>query len=90
MCFNRVRTMVGRGRYLTDEQVEQIVATPQGQQVLDMLRYSAIGTKDDIRDYLTDFQELAAADELMISLQGTSRASTLQSLEILADAWGTK
>ena len=90
VCFNRVRTMVGRGRYLTDEQVEQIVATPQGQQVLDVLRYSAIGTKDDIRDYLTDFQELAAADELMISLQGTSRASTLQSLEILADAWGTK
>ena len=81
--------MVGRGRYLTDEQVEQIVASPQGQQVLDMLTYSAIGTKDDIREYLTNFQELASADELMISLQGTSRATTLRSLEILAAAWGT-
>src|SRR5699024_3364219 len=89
VCFNRVRTMVGRGRYLTDEQVEQIVASPQGQQVLDMLSFSAIGTIHDIREYLTNFLELASADELMISLQGTPRATTLRSLEILAAAWGT-
>src|SRR5699024_4953678 len=89
VCFNRVRTMVGRGRYVTDEQVEQIVASPQGQQVLYMLSYSAIGTKDCMREYLTNYQELASADELMSSLQGTSRATTLRSLEILAAPWGT-
>ncbi|APT82131.1 LLM class flavin-dependent oxidoreductase [Corynebacterium ammoniagenes] len=87
VCFNRVRSMVGRGRYLTDEQVEQIVASPQGQQILDMLSYSAIGTEEHIREYLTHFQELASADELMISVQATSRETTLEGLDILARAW---
>ena len=87
VCFNRIKTMVGRGRMLTDNQVEQLIGSAQGQQILDMLRYSAVGTETEIREYLTDFQEISGADELMISVQATSRETTLTGLDVLARAW---
>ena len=87
VCRNRIRMMVGRGRMLTDDQVEQIISSGQGQQVLDMLRYSAVGTATEVRDYLDHFQQMSGADELMISLQATSRETTLSGLGILAQAW---
>lgn len=83
----RVRSMAGRGRHLTEEQLDQIINSHSGQQILDMLRFSAIGTGDKVRQYLTEFSELAQADELMISLQSTTHDEALRSMEILADAW---
>ncbi|MDU6593667.1 MAG: LLM class flavin-dependent oxidoreductase, partial [Corynebacterium sp.] len=38
VCFNRVKAFAGRGKHLTDEQVEQIIGSYQGQQILDMLK----------------------------------------------------
>lgn len=87
VCFNRVKAFVGRGKYLTDQQVEQIVASYQGQQILEMLKYSAVGTKDEVRDYLEQFQQSVGADELMISLQSTTHDSVLHNMELLAEAW---
>ena len=52
-----------------------------------MLQYSAVGTRDAVRDYLTEFQETAQADELMISPLASSHAECLQGIDILADAW---
>ncbi len=83
----RVRAMAGRGRHLTEGQLDRIIESHSGQQILDMLRFSAIGTGEQVRDYLIDFAELAQADELMISLQGTSHNEAVRSLEILAGAW---
>ncbi|AGF73108.1 LLM class flavin-dependent oxidoreductase [Corynebacterium halotolerans] len=83
----RVRSMAGRGRHLTEDQLDQILNSHSGQQILDMLRFSAIGTGDKVRQYLEEFTELAQADELMISLQSTSHDEALRSMEILADAW---
>ncbi len=83
----RVRSMAGRGRHLSEEQLDRIIESHSGQQILDMLRFSAIGTGEQVRDYLVDFAELAQADELMISLQGTSHNEAVRSLEILAEAW---
>lgn len=87
VCFNRVKAFAGRGKYLTDQQVEQIKNSHQGAQILGMMKYSAVGTTDHVRDYLTDFQELAQADELMISLQSTGHDNLLQNMNLLADAW---
>lgn len=87
VCFNRVKSFAGRGRHLTDEQVEQIVVSYQGKQILDMLEYSAVGTPDEVREYLEGFQTTAGADELMISLQSTSHENVLHNMELLAGAW---
>lgn len=87
VCFNRVKAFTGRRKYLTDQQVEQIVASYQGQQILEMLKYSAVGTKDEVRDYLEQFQQSVGADELMISLQSTTHDTVLHNMELLAEAW---
>ena len=81
----RVRTFVGRqGTPLTNEQLDTVVASYQGQQIIDMLRYTAKGTGEDVAPYLKEFQELAKADELMVSLQAPSHEEVLRSMEILA------
>lgn len=84
---SRVRAMAGRGRKLTDEELDMLVDSPAGQQILEMLRYWALGTPDQVRAYLEDFAERAQADELMVSLQSPSTEQSLRSMELLADAW---
>ena len=86
VCRNRVRVMAGRGRSLTEEELDMLIDSPAGQQILDMLRYSAVGTRDVVRRYLEEFRTHAQADELMVSLQSPSTAESLRSMEILADA----
>lgn len=85
--FNRVKALAGRGKFLTDEQVSDIMASHQGQQILQMLHYNAIGPADAIKEYLTKFQAACGADELMISLQATNQAEIFEGMDILADAW---
>lgn len=86
VCRTRVRVMTGRGRSLTEEELDMLIDSPAGQQILDMLRYSAVGTGDVVRRYLEEFRTHAQADELMVSLQSPSTAESLRSMEILADA----
>lgn len=83
----RVRSMAGRGRHLSEDQLDEILNSYSGQQILEMLHFTAMGTKDKIREQLQQFTELAQADELMISLQGTTSEESMRSMEILAEAW---
>lgn len=86
---NRVRSMITRGgAKLTDEQLDELVLSPQGQQIIDMLRFTAIGTPTDVVTYLEDFRQRAQADELMISFQGRSNDEAMHSMNLLADTWG--
>ena len=87
VCFNRVKAFAGRGKHLTDEQVEQIISSYQGQQILDMLKYSAVGTADEVADYLDTFQKHAQADELMVSLQSSSHEEVIKNMQLLAQGW---
>lgn len=64
---DRIRMMLGRGRSLTDDEVTMLMHSPAGEQVLSMLKYSAVGTPDTVRDYLTRFRERVQADELIIT-----------------------
>lgn len=86
---SRVRAFISKhvGRDLTDEEVDVLMDTPQGHQIVDMLKYWAIGTGENVRAYLTDFARTAQADELMISVQSPSTEATLRSMEILAEVW---
>lgn len=85
---NRVRSMVTRGgATLTDAQLDGLVSSPQGKQIIDMLRFTASGTSDQVAEQLEQFAQLSGADELMISLQGPSNEHALKSMDLLASAW---
>lgn len=85
---NRVRAMLGRrGQVLNDEQLDAVVDSFQGRQIIDMLRYTAKGTGEQVREYLEWFQGHAGADELMISLQAPSHEEVLASMDILSEHW---
>ena len=85
----RVREMASRGgRTFTDEELDLVIQSPGGQQILDMLRYTAMGTGEQVREYLEWFTQHAQADELMISLNAPSGDQQRRGMEILSDAWG--
>lgn len=85
----RVRTLAARGnRDISDANLDQLVASPSGQQIAGMLHYSAIGTQEEVRHYLTEFAHLAQADELMISILAPTGRENHRSMELLAQGWG--
>ncbi len=83
----RVARFLTPGQELTDEQAEEVLATPQGRQVASMMRYTAVGAPATVRGYLEDFARLARADELMVVHSGPTMPDRLRSLDLLADAW---
>ncbi|MCI2418373.1 LLM class flavin-dependent oxidoreductase [Saccharopolyspora sp. K220] len=86
----RVTRMLGQGREFTREEADAILASPAGQQVLQMTRYTAVGTPAEVDDYLDRFAKQAQADELIVVSAATDRAAWLRSLELLAEVRGLK
>ncbi len=82
----RVRLLLGRGRELTDDEVDDLRESPAGQQLKQMLTYAAVGTRDEVGDYVRSFLGHANADEVMAVHPAPSLADRLRSLEILAEA----
>ncbi len=80
--------MLGRGRTFTDDEADLILDSPQGQQIAQMMKYSAVGTPDAVIDYLTTFTAHAGADELIVAHQTQGVAEQLRSVELLAQAAG--
>ncbi|MGZ4677788.1 MAG: LLM class flavin-dependent oxidoreductase [Acidimicrobiia bacterium] len=83
---SRVVRFLGRGERLTDEQADAILASPQGRQLAEMMRYTAVGTPPTVAGYLHDFAEHADADELVVVHAGPSIETRLRSLDLVADA----
>lgn len=83
---SRVASMLGRGRQLSEVDIDALVASPAGRQVGQMLHYAAVGTPFEVTDYLEAFAAHAAADELVIVHQSPSNAARLRSVELLAEA----
>ena len=81
----RVQLFVGRGRTFTDDEADLVLSSPAGQQVLQMVKYSAVGTPRQVRDYLDTFAERTGADELMVVSSAPDRAAWLRSLELVAE-----
>ena len=85
----RVRGMISRGPATpeyTDAQIDIFLTTPNGRQIANMMKYSAVGTPTDVRGYLEDFAAEAQADELIVAHQSPQIAERLRSVELLADA----
>jgi luciferase family oxidoreductase group 1 len=74
------------GRTLADEEVEEILASPRGAVVDEMLTYTAVGTGAEAAAYLDEFQRKTAADELITAHYSDSVPNRLRSVELLAAA----
>jgi luciferase family oxidoreductase group 1 len=86
MRLVRARALFGRGRNLTNAETEQLLASGAAQHVDQMLTYSAVGTPDEVSDYLDGFRKEADADELITAHQTTTVESRLRSVALTAEA----
>jgi luciferase family oxidoreductase group 1 len=82
----RIRAFVARGQTITDEQADELLDSPGGQQVAAMMTYSAVGTPAEVGDFVRDFRQHADADELIVAFQSPSIEPRLRSVELLAGA----
>ncbi|MCU1526060.1 MAG: alkane 1-monooxygenase [Microbacteriaceae bacterium] len=83
----RVRGLIARGpaaRAYSDDEIDAFLTTPDGRQIANMMKYSAIGTPDEVRRYLEEFAASAQADELIIAHQSPRIADRLRSVELTA------
>jgi luciferase family oxidoreductase group 1 len=87
----RVRSMLlrapGAPEY-SDAEVDAFLDTPQGRQLADMMRYTAIGTGEDVREFLTGFADSVGADELIVAHHADDLPARLRSAEVTAEAMG--
>ncbi len=81
----RLSLLAGKGRTFTDEEADMILDSPQGQQIKNMVRYSAVGTPDVVKTYLDDFAQHADADEVIVAHQSPTLEGRLRSAELLAE-----
>lgn len=86
----RVTRMLGQGREFTPEETDAILDSPAGRRVLQMTRYTAVGTSAEVDNYLDRFAKQAQADELIVVSAATDRTAWLRSLELLAEVRGLK
>ncbi len=82
----RVARFVAPGRDLTDDEADTILASPQGQQIAQMMHYSAVGTPDRVAAYIDEFGRIAGADELITAHASPTIEQRLRSVDLLADA----
>jgi luciferase family oxidoreductase group 1 len=84
---SRVARMLGGRRRFSDEELDELVRSPQGQHVVGMMRYSAVGAPDAVDASLTEFVDHARADELIVVHASPTIETRLRSLDLVADAW---
>lgn len=80
----RFRSLFGRGRNLTDAEVEEHLAGAGGMQVDHMMTYTGVGTGPELREFLTGLQQDTQADELILVSNAVERDAWLRSFELVA------
>jgi luciferase family oxidoreductase group 1 len=84
---SRVALLVRPGTKYTDEQADEVLASPQGQHLREMMTYSAAGTPDVVLKHVGRFLEQTGADELIVTHQGSRVEQRLRSAELFADVY---
>jgi alkanesulfonate monooxygenase SsuD/methylene tetrahydromethanopterin reductase-like flavin-dependent oxidoreductase (luciferase family) len=82
----RIARFLARGQELSEHQVDELVASPQGQQVAQMMHYSAVGTADEVASYVREFAHHANVDEVITAHSSATIDERLRSVDLLADA----
>ena len=79
----RARRFLTPTAELTDEEIDAVLATPSGEQVKGMMRYTAAGTAEQAQDYLAQLAEKTGADELMLAPSAPRREDRIHAVELL-------
>jgi luciferase family oxidoreductase group 1 len=82
----RARALFGRGRKLTEDDVTDLLQSPQAAVVDEMLAYTAVGTSDEVAAWLEKFGAETEADELITAHYSDSVPNRLRSVELTAPA----
>jgi luciferase family oxidoreductase group 1 len=82
----RARALLGRGKKLSDEEIDALLASPQAIAIDEMLAYTATGLPDQVAAFLESFAKETGADELMTVHYSDSVPNRLRSVELLAGA----
>jgi luciferase family oxidoreductase group 1 len=81
----RTRAMLARGARgmnFTDAEIDEFLASPNGASLAGMTRYTAAGTPDEVRDFLTAFAGSIGADELILAHHASEVADRVRSVEL--------
>lgn len=86
--LDRVRRFLSRGREheLTNDEAAALYDTPAGEQILEMLRYTAIGGPERVKEELAAFARHADADELITVHPAPTPAERLLSVRLASSA----
>ncbi len=82
----RIARFLFPDRDLTEDQLDQVVASPQGQQIAQMMHYSAVGTPEVVASYVREFAVAADVDEVICAHSSPTIDERLRSVDLLADA----
>ncbi|MFV0461697.1 MAG: LLM class flavin-dependent oxidoreductase [Nostocoides sp.] len=84
----RVRSLASRmpqfAGDLNHATIDALLASPLGAQARHMVSATAVGTAEQVEEYLRDFRDRTGADELMVTNPGPGFAERRRTLEILA------
>ena len=85
---HRVASFLGRNakKEFTEAEIDMLMDTPQAEQILDMMRYTAVGTGEQVADYLQHFATTSQADELITIHYPNEERERLESVMITAKA----
>jgi luciferase family oxidoreductase group 1 len=87
----RVRSMISRGPATpdyTDADIDAFLFTPNGRQLADMMKYTAVGTSREVGEWLTAFAAETGADELILAHASPLSDQRVRSVELTAAAMG--
>ena len=86
--LDRVRRFLSRGREvdLTVEEAATIMHSPAAQQILGMMRYSAVGDPETVRGEISAFASFADADEVITVHAAPTHAERIASVRLGAPA----
>ena len=80
----RVARFLRVPRELTEDEADQVLASPQGQQIAQMMHYTAAGDPELVGRYLRNFAREAGVDELITVHPSLTIDERLRSIELLA------
>jgi luciferase family oxidoreductase group 1 len=84
----RTKLLFGRGQRLTEDEVDTILASPSAEPVRQMMRYTAVGTPDEVATAIERFTAHADADELILASSAPDQRRRLRTFELVAQARG--
>jgi alkanesulfonate monooxygenase SsuD/methylene tetrahydromethanopterin reductase-like flavin-dependent oxidoreductase (luciferase family) len=76
------------GREITDEQVDQILASPNAAAIDEIFTYAAVGTPATVAERINNFASATRVDEVITSHYADTTAARVRSLELTAAAVG--